>query len=215
MKGGMGLVAGVVLGIVLWAGSLPATWGAFSSRAQNADNTFATASSFCETAGETDTVTAEADAWVDQENPDTNNGGDDRILVRSFAAGANVRNTRGLVRFPLPTPGKSCAVGAATLRLHAVTASGQTLDVYRADASWTEGGVTWNTQPSTTGSASAATTSAGWVSWDVTAQVQAQYDAGTNGHLVRHRNESTSGRTEDSFSSREGANLPELSVTWE
>jgi hypothetical protein len=93
---------------------------------------------------------------------------------------------------------------------------GRTLHALRVNSGWTENGVTWGNQPSTTGSAAAAPSrsSAGTVEWIVTAQLQAAYDAGAhNGFLIRDAVEGAD--AEQQFNSREsGLNRPQLVVTF-
>ncbi len=58
-----------------------------------------------------------------------------------------------------------------------------------------EGGVTWNNQPSTTGTAVTTGSGSGYRSWNVTSQVQAIFSTGANhGFLIRDANEGGGGR---------------------
>jgi hypothetical protein len=130
------------------------------------------------------TLTASADAWIDQGSPTTNNGTATSLQVRS---GAFNLNRRTLVEFNLPSIPAGCSLSQATLNLFSTAAStGRTIDVYRADGSWTEGGVTWNNAPATAGTAASAAAATGTVSWDVTSQTQAMYSPGPDdGFIVR------------------------------
>jgi predicted ribosomally synthesized peptide with SipW-like signal peptide len=160
------------------------------------------------------TVTAGADAWIDQAAPSSNLGADSVLKVTT--KGPNL-NTRALVQFNLPSLPAGCSVTTATLRMHNKSpVSGRTLAAYANSAAWTENGVTWANQPGTTGSASTAATpsSAGWMQWDVTSQVQGMYSGSNNGFSVRDQTENGPG-VEQQFDSREaGINLPELVVTF-
>jgi large repetitive protein len=112
-------------------------------------------------------------------------------------------------------------VASAKLRLYSSSfKSGRTLNAYRLGGSWAEGGVNWNGQPMPVGAAATAPSrsSAGWVEWTVTAQVQAMYDAGSNhGFLIRDANEGGSTNHVQQFHSRETAsgNAPQLVLTFE
>jgi hypothetical protein len=160
------------------------------------------------------TVTAEADSWVDQASPNSANGGAASLLVRSQALG----NRRALVDFPLPAIPAGCSLTQATLNLFAGAASaGRTIDVFKAGASWTEGGVTWSNQPATTGSAASAASATGALSWDVTSQTQAQYSGTDTGFIVRDSAESALTGVQQTYQAREGAPAaqdPSLFVAW-
>jgi hypothetical protein len=158
------------------------------------------------------TVSADADAWIDQ-NSAANNYGSDSIL--KVQAKAN-NNFRALVHFPLPTLPAGCVVESATLRLYAASsAKNRTLQAFQLAAGWLESGVTWSNQPATTGTAATTTSGNGWREWNVAAQVQTMFNTGTNnGFLIRDANESGSGR-EQQFNSREkGENMPMLVINF-
>jgi hypothetical protein len=111
-------------------------------------------------------------------------------------------NLRGLVRFNLPALPQGCSVESATLRLYASSAAGgRTLQVVRLNGSWTEGGVTWQNQPATTGSAATTSSGTGYRDWNVAGQVQAMYTGANNGFLVRDASENQD--AEQQFHSRE------------
>ena len=58
---------------------------------------------------------------------------------------------RALVRFDLPTAPAGCVVDTATLRIYAGGCKdGRTIEVHRLARLWTESGVNWSNQPSTT-----------------------------------------------------------------
>jgi hypothetical protein len=158
------------------------------------------------------TVTASADSWLNEASPTSNLGSDSLLKVTSKTPNAN---TRAMVQFNLPSLPSGCSVTGATLRLYNKSpVSGRTLEAYANAAAWTETGVTWANQPATTGSASSAATpsSAGWMQWDVTIQVQSMYSGSNNGFKVRDQTENGPS-VEQQFDSREsGANLPQLVV---
>jgi hypothetical protein len=128
----------------------------------------------------------------------------------------NKNNRRSLVRFTLPAIPNRCTVTSATLRLWVTTATaGRTYQAFRAASAWVETTVTWNTQPATTGPAATVVTTAatGWLQWTVTTQVQAMYPT-NNGFLVRDLNETNTPTVTNTFSTREGANDPQLVITF-
>lgn len=178
-------------------------------------NTFSTAADWAGCATGSSTVTASADAWIDQKEKDQNAGAGSALEIASTNGN---KNRRTLVRFPLPTLPGGCSVTAATLRLYNDSPqSGRTIDVYRAGSTWAENTVTWNNQPGITGAAvgSVTTRAAGPQQWTVTAHVQALYTT-NNGFVLQDRTESASGGHEQKYNSREtGSNRPQLVVTWE
>lgn len=189
---------------------LPASGAAFSDASANGASSL-TASTGCNQPGPV-TVTAVADAEVRSDSATTNIGTAATVTVRA----SNLANRRMLVSFTLPTaPSTWCSATAATLRLNASSATtGRTIEVYRAAASWTEAGVTWNNQPATTGTAATAASATGWVTWTVTSQVQAMYSGSNNGFVVRDQTESGILTSDQVYGAREGANDPELIVAW-
>lgn len=190
------------------------TLSSFSDEASNGGNSFTAAATFpCSQPG-TQTVTASTDAYVDQENPGTNYGNTTTLSVQSRNGS---RNRRALVRFSLPSIPSNCALTAATLRLDANAATaGRTLQAQRVTSSWTETGVTWNLVPTTTTTGQATVASGtGWRQWTVTTPVQAMYSGTNHGFLVRDSAESQGGGGAlQTFSSRTGANSPQLVLTF-
>ena len=196
------LAVGVVVG---------ATSSAFSARSQSRGNAFAAAASFCNP--ETDTVVADADSYVDETllAQGTNFGTASTLAVQSSV----LANRRTLVHFTLPAVPAHCSLTSASLWLNASAATaGRTLDAYRAASSWTEGAVTWATAPGVTGSATSSSSGTGWRQWNVTAQADAMYSAANNGFVVRDATESDLVGATQTFSSREGANPPQLVVSF-
>jgi len=215
--------------LILLAVLVPATTtAAFTDQTSNAANSFAAAANFCPLAG-TQTYTAQADAKLEQgPNGNDNYGSTNRLEIRSASLllGIGPRNERSVLSFNLPALGTFCQVTAATLTLKVDTATtGRTLLAQRVTGSWTEGGVTWNNQPSTTTSNQASTTSTSSNDvWTVTTLVQSIYSSGqNNGFLVRDQSENTSlgsligAPTQVLFSREVGtaADRPKLAVTFD
>jgi hypothetical protein len=191
----------------------------FEVRAIDADgNSDPTPASFIWTGNPSDcsltgTLTADADAWIDQ-NSSSNNLGSDAILkVRSQGLGDNFRT---LVKFPLPVVPANCLVQSASLRLYAASwTDGRTLEALQVADAWAESAVTWDTQPATTGAAATTASGAGYREWDVTALVQAEYGAGTNlGFLIRDVTEGDGGAEQQFHGREKGENVPQLVITF-
>lgn len=209
------LLVPVTSGCVAWA--TVSVLAVFTDSPAVGANTFTTGTWGCSSPG-SQTLVSSADAWVDEAAPTTNYGATNPLNVASRNA---ARNRRALVRFTLPTLPAGCSVTAGTLRLYANSSTGgRTIDVYRAAASWTEGTVTWNTRPATTGTAvgTGSLGAAGWQTWNVSAEMVALYGA-NNGFVVRDRTESASATLQQQvYRSREAGgtpnNRPELVVTF-
>jgi hypothetical protein len=204
----LGIVTALAVLVASWATGM--TLGAFSDLTQNPGNTFSAASSFCASPGR-QTLSSDADAYLDEQRPTNNYGTATSLSVRSGGGG---RNQRALMRFPLPAA-QYCTVTSATLRLYAGSAtSGRTLEVQRGAAAWTEAGVTWANQPASTGAASTAPSGTGWVQFDVTAEVQGMYAGANDGFLVSDTVEGQNPASTQRFNSREAASYqPELVIT--
>jgi phosphatidylinositol-3-phosphatase len=152
-------------------------------------------------AGGSHTVAATADAFVNAGSPTSNYGGDPRL----YTDGSPV--FRSYLRFDL-TGLSGQVVTKATLQIHAETAgaSGETIEVRRADSSWTEDGITYANAPSPGAVVdSAGPVSAGsWVSLDVTPLVDAN---GPVTFVVDSQDD-----TRIRFASRETSTPPQLVV---
>ena len=102
-----------------------------------------------------------------------------------------------------------CTVTDATLRLDTRTLSGGlTYEAPRVATAWTETGLTWSSQPATSGPTTTATTGGGWVTWSVTGQVAAMYASGNYGLRIKDSVEDAGATSTNKYSSREGANPP-------
>ncbi|HEX7255365.1 MAG TPA: right-handed parallel beta-helix repeat-containing protein [Gaiellaceae bacterium] len=157
--------------------------------------------------GPQQTLTASADAWIDQGSPSSNKGSDSILKVMSKSGS----NLRALFRFNLPAMPQGCSVQSATLRIYAASgAGGRTLQAFQLGGSWTEGGVNWSNQPATAGSAATTSSGSGYRDWNVAGQVQAMYTGANNGFLVRDATENQD--AEQQFHSRENSNNRPLLV---
>jgi hypothetical protein len=146
---------------------------------------------------------ADADAWIDQ-NSSSNNFGTDSILKVQTKA---KNNFRALVHFVLPASmPEGCVVQLATLRLYAPSwTNGRTLQAIH----------TWSNQPQTAGPAATTNSGRGYREWNMTAQVQAIYDSGSNnGFLIRDASEDGSGKEQQFHSREKGENPPELVINF-
>jgi hypothetical protein len=158
------------------------------------------------------TLSANADSWIDSGSKSSNKGTDSILKVQAKTGS----NLRALVRFDLSSIPPGCTIESATLRLYAASwTNGRTLRALRITSNWTETGVTWSNQPSTTTSSAATTSSgSGYREWNVTSQVQAMYTGSNNGFLIRDANEGGGG-SEQQFHSREkGVDMPQLVITF-
>ena len=204
-------VSVVVLGVMASSSLVGFSLAGFSDIAKNSANSFSTAASFCASSG-TQTVAANEDAYVDENAPTANYGNAASLQIQSRQGG---RNRRTLVHFSLPSA-PFCSVTSATLRLWATAATaGRTLQAYQAATPWTEGTVTWLTQPLATGSPSTTTSATGWIQFDVTAQAQLMFLGVNTGFVVKDAGESQNPASTQQFSSREAPTYqPELIITF-
>ncbi|HEV2902653.1 MAG TPA: DNRLRE domain-containing protein, partial [Gaiellaceae bacterium] len=152
------------------------------------------------------TVGANADAWIESKSPSNNHGGDSVLKVVSKSG----ENSRALVRFPSPTVPSGCVVQSATLRMYAGGyVDGRTLQALQLAAGWSESGVNWSNQPTTTGTAATTASGQGYRSWDVTAQMAAM-GANNNGFLIRDLSESNGGSEQQLHSREKSDNQPQM-----
>jgi hypothetical protein len=153
------------------------------------------------------TLTASADAWLDENSEDANKGGDSILKVQSKGPGDNFR---ALLRFDqLPAAPDGCVVGSATLRLHAGSSSeNRMLHVQRTSTNWSESAVSWLTQPAGTGPIATTTVlpDAEDIEWNVGVQVAAAYPGGSVSLVVRDAVENED--AEQQFFSREKGEAP-------
>jgi hypothetical protein len=159
------------------------------------------------------TLGANADSWIDQGGPDANKGSDSVLKVMSKGPSNNLR---ALVRFSNPALPQNCGVASATLRVYSSSAApSRSIQALRVTGAWSEGGVTWNNQPPTSGPAAAVTSGTGYRDWNVTSQVQAMYNAGANhGFLLRDLVEGNGGAEQQYNSREQGTDRPQLVLTF-
>lgn len=91
-----------------------------------------------------------ADTYTDQNNPDTNNGNDELLLLSATntAEGGCVETTYLWFKFDIPSTGTT--IDNASLELVFESTGSGTTDLElrsSADTSWSETGLTWNNQP--------------------------------------------------------------------
>lgn len=163
---------------------------------------------------------ARADAWVNEDQPNTNYGAQTSLLVgRDLDRDDNAFDRIALVTFDLADLPPEAQIQSATLRLYQTGAAGaSTYWVYpRAiTGSWSQNSVTWNTMPDTTSAGSGANlnSSAGWKTWDVTDIVEewAQGALTNNGISLNGGADAIGDRT---FDAREaGSRPPQLVIEY-
>ena len=118
--------------------------------------------------------------------------------------------------FPMPPVPTGCSVTAATLRVYASSVAGtRTMEAWQAASAWSERVVTWNTAPTTTGSAATTANGAGYESWSVTALVTSMMASGNYGFLIKDSAESSSTAYSQTYRTSEAiTNVPQLDVTF-
>jgi len=149
----------------------------------------------------TNTLAPTADAIVQEASPSTNTGTSTGLRVD----GGPDPDVETYLRFTVPA--LSGSMQRATLRLWVTSPTSDGPAVFATSGGWTETGITWNNRPARTGNgvADAGALSTGtWATFDVTPLMSGAgtYDlalAGTSSDGV-------------DFSSREGANGPQLVV---
>ena len=144
------------------------------------------------------TLTAVADAYISQAEADSNYGNNPALRTDASP------ETRSYLRFVVP--GLSGTLIRATLRIYTNSSSIDGYDVYDTEAIWEEATLTYNNAPGfgVLAASSGAFEANTWTEVDVTAIVK--QEGAANFVLVSDSNTATS------FSSREGANPPELVV---
>jgi hypothetical protein len=195
------------------------TTAAFTAQTGDTGNQVTTAATFCTSPGTTSpALTAVLDTAVYQSNPTQTYGTGASIGVGS----ATSANAYSYIKFDLTAASipARCTITSATLTVRASTPmAGATLQVYRADAAWTNA-ITWNVgrvgftgTPSTTASLSAA----GFQSWNVTTLTRELYAGTNNGFALKDSVDNAGSaryQTWDSLESTTPANRPKLSITW-
>jgi CSLREA domain-containing protein len=160
------------------------------------------------------TLTAAADAWVDEVTPLENYLFHTELTVRSGSVGDPTavppepvvgQNARALFRFDLLNDAPDCQLESATLRLYNESPTeGRILEAIPIAGSWRESTVTWFNQPGTLGSAVTAASRNGYQEWDVTAHVLSMLESGVNyGWQIRDAAETDPDGGDQAFASRE------------
>ena len=142
-----------------------------------------------------------ADARVKSTSPSSNYGADDVLRVRT---GSVVYDS--YLKFDVTGLGGSPVV-SAQLRLFVTDSSNDGGALYEVASNWTELGLTWNTAPGMAGTPlgnAGSATAGGWIEFDVASVVQSD---GTYAFGL-----SSSSSNSVYYSSREGANPPQLVV---
>jgi hypothetical protein len=177
---GLGAVSGSMVG---WTSAL------FTSTKSNPGNNFTAASSFCPTPS-TQSAATDRDSWVGEESSGNDNHGTENTLNVQSRSG---QDRRTLIYFPLPSKPGGCVVSSAILRLYATSAaSGRTIGVRRIQATWTETGVTWVTQPAadpTPVATGSSGTAPAWKEWNVASLVNLMYSGSNHGFLLKDESE--------------------------
>jgi len=183
----------------------------------------------CVLSGTIAASTAMFESGVSQAAPATNTGAAATMLVRSSGA----VNQRAYIRYDLtkctPNIPASATVSNATLRIWVTTLATacRTQDVFPATAAWTEAAITWNNQPFGTalnspasgtrtdgvnvGAAVCTYSVAGYVNWNVTADV-VKFVAGTmtnNGWMIRDDVEASATARTNTYGTSDVASVPQ------
>ena len=211
----LGLALGLLVVAALGTHLSSAT---FTTSKSNPSNTFSAAADFCN--GGTQTIAASRDSYVSAAlgagNTNFGNATTLEVQTATLILGTTVRHT--FVGFTLPSIPAFCDLTDANLRLFATaSASGRTIQVQRASASWTELGITWNNAPGVTGALATSSSGAGWRSWTVTSLVQSQYTGTNNGFRVSDQGGLLSlaqGQTYQSTQGTPNTQDPELVLTF-
>lgn len=216
-RGGRGVVLAALISLM--------TSGVGHAAALGISSAYLTAATRLYGAPVTCTLTAVADSYVDSTLATTNFGTSGVLNVNPSSVGTE----RVFARFDLTTCSPAIPADAIVqtaqvrLTVASLVLATRTIDLRRAVASWTEVGVTWNTQPaaagSVTGSASVtAGQAAGTViTWTATSDVQS-FVTGAATDFGFRLSDSAEGVVLGvalSFSSREAASgRPQLVVTY-
>src|SRR6266511_755376 len=150
------------------------------------------------------TFTAEADALVEEQNPDTDAGTINYLDVIR----ANNRSIESYLRFTVS--GVSGTIQNVRLRVYSTSANTNNGPaIYATDNTWTETGITWNNRPARTSGAAdnkGSIPTNTWVEYDITSLLTGN---GTFSFVL-----AGDSRDDVRFSSREGSNPPQLVITF-
>lgn len=149
------------------------------------------------------TFIAEADARVEESNPNENYGNGETLR----ADGGDDPDVESFIRFAVT--GIDDAVQSARLRLYVTNnTSGNGPAVYSTEPAWTETEITWNSRPARTSEAAdnkGGLPAESWVEYEVTSLVTGD---GTFSFVL-----AADSKDSAVFSSREGSQPPELVIT--
>lgn len=161
------------------------------------------------------TLDAIADTYVDGANPSTNYGTNPSVYV---ALNASLQARVALVRFDLSAIPLGASVQTATFQMNLESASGPSfisLTLGRAQAAWTETGVTWTSCPALEAFTSANIGStAGWVSWDAKNLVQGWVSKTYSNYGLAVSGPTTGSAYSRRFSARDKLPAPRLVVSY-
>lgn len=150
------------------------------------------------------------DSWIDSSHKNTNNGTATTLTITS-----GTKPTWGLVQFT-PCAPANAAIVSASMQLRVVLGlGGRTWGAYPVTSAWTEAGVTWNTAPTVSATASDAQPSGATgatMSWSLAADVQAMVNGGANNGWAIEDN--GAGTATGTLSSREGIVKPVLALVY-
>jgi hypothetical protein len=162
-----------------------------------------------------------ADAQVASGNPTTNYGAGTNLYVQSSASGFG--NERGWLKFDLSSIPAGSSISSASLQLWNWKATGAAMPAELRGGSvdsWTETGITWNTQPVfgaalVTQTLDSASTGL-WYNWDISSFVQSKWSGNKLVSLVVKpvtENSSASPAPSYGFDAKEyGSNAPVLQI---
>ncbi|MBI4311959.1 MAG: DNRLRE domain-containing protein [Chloroflexi bacterium] len=157
-----------------------------------------------------------ADTYLNQDAPTNNYGSDTITYVKADDSGYQRRT---LVKFDLAGVPANATIVSATLKLYADSVPGieRTHGAHSLTSAWSESTVKWSTAPSSEAAATGigfTPAAPGWVSWNVTADVQDYVDAAaTNfGWLIRDVNENAGSGVTTAYDTREYADATKRPV---
>lgn len=165
------------------------------------------------------------DSSIDESKPNTNSaatsGGNSQQLELRRAAG---NDSEAFIGFDYKLPAGSVVTGAELKAyLYQTPIPNTTYEVARVTSTWSEGGVTWNTKPTSVVSDTTLTgdSSAKWLTWDVTSDVQGVVGGtyGNHGWSLRDTGSIPAGSRSGKFRSSEHTGQsdvrPVLEVTFD
>jgi len=136
------------------------------------------------------TLYSTADTRIVAQDPTDNYGTDTAVIIQSSVSSGTQSAQRGLFQFDLSSIPAGSTITSATFSAYyyyyyaaGLDPTGRTYYLYRNTGTWTETGVTWNTQPGYTASQGASAimpASFGWVYWNVKDIVQSWVNGTAN-----------------------------------